>query len=67
MFRHPGRELNQQSEASTLEKEKAQKSELDNFRGIPIKREKGVRFNQWLYHGDVYSQSRFSFRFDDLS
>jgi hypothetical protein len=46
VFRHPGRELNQQSEASALEKEKAQKSELDNFRGIPIKKERGVRFNQ---------------------
>ena len=46
VFRHPGRELNQQSEANALEQEKAQKSELDNFRGIPIKKEKGVRFNQ---------------------
>jgi hypothetical protein len=46
LFRHPGRELNQQSEASALGKEKAHKSELDNFRGIPIKKERGVRFNQ---------------------
>ena len=34
MFKHPGREINQESEAQIILKEKAQKSDLDdNFRG----------------------------------